>query len=141
MQERTEMIADRLHEMLTDEIGVEAEQFTLAEWEQIEKHPTEQFGWMWPIHITRAEGTVLVRYCPERIAETVVGFDVYDVESYLLMVEYAINRHVVLLVTENMDLDKRVRTVEDELGDTWDHCFTLMNAVQAGTNGEGIECP
>lgn len=136
MFDRAAMIKDRLDLMLTDEVGCASVTLTLDEWEAAQKHPTELFGWLWP-RLQDPDPGVMVAYSPERIAETVVGLEDYDVESYLLMVEYAINRHIVLLIQDGMELDERVRTVEDELGDTWDHCFVLLNTVQAGTSAEG----
>lgn len=134
MTERTDMITTRFTTLLTDELECHFRILSRSEWDGATLHPTERYGWKWPTR--HGDDNAMVEYSPDRIAETIADLDNYDAESYLLMVEYAISRHVVLLMLEDMSLDDRVRKIEDELGDTWDHCLSLLNAVQAGTNGE-----
>jgi len=111
LEVRSAQIGERLTQHL-DDVGVQPVRYGLEEWNQ-ERDQYGAFGYSRPKWQTTF---CVIRFCPERIAQTTEWLNEFDLEEYLAAVEVQLDYYVAHYA------------MEDEAASQWFDRFIAANA-------------
>lgn len=127
MDDRIDQIMERFAAHFQGELDCTIIIYTEPEWQATQRHPSELFGWTWPVWDDEAE-TMTVGFCPEVVAALVITLDDYDADTYLTIIEYVIDRHIQHI---DMPLDERIAMCDELIwSDTKPEALSFYTAMQ-----------
>lgn len=130
---RSTAIADRLVQLLTNELHVQVQIVGPLHWRGLDVEPRYRFGYAPP---TRTPGQpITMTVCPEMIDSVTAHLTDDELELYLLAVESLLAWH---LMSPTLSSDEVMRLLEDELLATAPGCLRLMSATELQAIDNGI---
>lgn len=123
---RTEEIKTRLNNHFIKEIGVPTATPYREGWESFPVTAQHPFGWITPVPF--GDPPLLVCFCPDVIAAQTDHLDDVDLNIYLTLLEYMLDRHIILF--GDAGVEQNQNRIEEELLQYWPGAVTVMNDVQ-----------